>query len=83
MGYCYNNSTYPTIKRINEHSRDSDAAVVEAEIAETKIKIRPQQTLEPTSIILNDWEFLSMFLRYTNINLCIKEINQAYTSTNC
>lgn len=42
------------LKRINEHSHDSDAAAVEAEVAVTKIKIRSQQTLESTSIVLNE-----------------------------
>jgi len=41
------------LKRINEHSHGLDAAAVEAEVAETKIKIRSQQTLESTSIVLN------------------------------
>jgi len=39
------------LKRINGHSHDSD---VEAEVAVTKIKIRSQQTLESTSIVLNE-----------------------------
>lgn len=42
------------LKRINEHFHDSDAAAVEAVIAVTKIKIRSKQTLESTSIVLNE-----------------------------
>lgn len=67
------------LKRINEHSHDSNAAVVEAEVAVTKIKIRSQQTLESTSIVLNECTTgLSQAAKVSDIIFLRKKKNKYY-----
>jgi len=42
------------LKRINNHTHDSDAAKVEANIAVVNIKKRARETMEPTSTVINE-----------------------------
>jgi len=45
------------LKRINNHSHDSDAAKIEANIAVCNIKKRAIETMEPTSTVINECIF--------------------------
>jgi len=41
-------------KKINDHTHDSEAAKIEVDAAITKIKTRALQTMEPTSVVINE-----------------------------
>ena len=42
------------LKRINEHTHDSEAAKVEAMVAINRLKNRAAETMEPTSTVINE-----------------------------
>ncbi|KAE9536791.1 hypothetical protein AGLY_006853 [Aphis glycines] len=42
------------LKRINEHTHDSEAAKVEATVAINRLKNRAAETVEPTSTVINE-----------------------------
>ncbi|KAE9525972.1 hypothetical protein AGLY_013914 [Aphis glycines] len=42
------------LKRINEHTHDSEAAKVEATVAINRLKNRAAETMEPTSTVINE-----------------------------
>ena len=42
------------LKILNDHNHDSEAALIEANVAITHMKQRAKDTLEPTSNVIND-----------------------------
>jgi len=42
------------LKRVNEHTHDSEAAKVEATVAINRLKNRAAETMEPTSTVINE-----------------------------
>ncbi|KAF0763552.1 Uncharacterized protein FWK35_00007065 [Aphis craccivora] len=42
------------LKRINEHTHDSEAAKVEAMVAVNRLKNRAAETMEPISTVINE-----------------------------
>lgn len=42
------------LKILNDHNHDSEAALIEANVAITNMKQRAKDTLEPTSSVINE-----------------------------